>query len=109
MNFGLLGSLDAMSQVSSPSVLHHNVQFHFGSSVHFPKTNDVGVIEHLQDLSFLQGSFLLVIGHIYQVDLLDHPFLAVLLVENEECPTVRSAAQHFDSFVDIGLTFLVAN
>lgn len=53
MNFGLFGSFDSMSQVSSGCVLHNYVQFHLGSSVDFPEANDVGVIEHLKNLGLL--------------------------------------------------------
>lgn len=64
--------LNHFLQVPSISIVHNNAQLAFLGLVDFSEPNDIGVVEHFQDLSFFQSVLLFLCAHSGYVHLFYH-------------------------------------
>lgn len=90
---------DFASEISSICIVHNNAQLSFLSFIDFPEMNDIGMVENLQNLRFLDSIFLFLLRHAGNINLLDHSITAIALCLHQKCLTKRALANDFDLLV----------
>ena len=93
--------LDHFLEISSVRVVHNDAQLALLSLIDLAETNNIGMIENLQDFSLLQSVLPLILAHLSNVDLLDDGELLGTLALHQERFTEGSLTEQLDLLVDL--------
>ena len=98
--------LDHFLKIPSVRVIHNYAQLALFSLIDLAETNNIWMIQDLQDLSLFQSVLPLILVHLPNVDLLDHSELFGALALYQKGLTEGSLTEQLDLLVDFEVFLL---
>lgn len=93
--------LDHFLEIPSIRIVHNDAQLALFSFIDLAETNNIGMIQDLQDLSLLESVLALILAHLPDVDLLNDGELLGTLALHQEGLTEGSLTKQLDLLVDL--------
>ena len=93
--------LDLGLQVSVISIVHDDTQLALLCLIDLAEANNVGMAQHLQDLSLPKCLFSFLVAQLLDINLLDNGILSIRLALDEVCGTEGSSAEGGNLFVGL--------
>ena len=93
--------LDHFLEIPSVCVVHNDAQLALFSLIDLAETNNIGMIQDLQDLSLLESVLPLILAHLPNVDLLDDGELLSALALHQKGLTEGSLTEQLDLLIDL--------